>query len=152
MLIGVMTVSRLSVEIAAPPAAVYAALAHLPGYAEWLDRSRTYRATVDVSDTPVRQGSTYTDHISGDVMQGEVLKCEPDRLLLFRQRSHKGDLDITIRYQLTPVGSRTRVDRTGAIVTRGRYRLVHPVVVAVTKRENRRTLAALKAHLERVTT
>ncbi|MFL6101269.1 MAG: SRPBCC family protein [Actinomycetales bacterium] len=146
-----MTVSRLSVEIAAPPAAVYAALADLPGYAGWLQPSRTYHATVDVSDTPVRQGSTYTDHTSGDVMQGQVLECEPDRLLLFRQSSHKGDLDITIRYQLTPVGSRTRVDRTGTIVTHGRYRLVHPVVVAVTKRENRRTLAALKAYLERGT-
>lgn len=149
MLCDVMTVSRLSVEIAASPAAVFAALADLPGYAAWLSRSGTYRATVDVSDTPVRQGSTYVDHISGDVMRGEVLVCEPGRCLVFRQTSSKGDLDITIRYQLTPVGSRTRIDRTGTIVTRGRYLLAHPLVVAVTKRENRRTLAALKAHLER---
>jgi uncharacterized protein YndB with AHSA1/START domain len=146
-----MTVSRLSVEIAAPPEAVFAVLADLPGYAGWLARSTTYRATVDVSDTPVRQGSTYRDHISGDTMHGEVLECAPPRLLVFRQRSGRGDLDITIRYELTPVGSATRLDRTGTILTRGRYRLAHPMVVAVTKRENRRTLAALKAYLERGT-
>jgi uncharacterized protein YndB with AHSA1/START domain len=144
-----MTVSRLSVEIAAPPEAVFAALTDLPGYAGWLDQSRVYRSTVEVSDVPVRQGSTYRDHISGDVMHGEVLSCEPPALLLFRQRSGKGGLDITIRYELMPTGTGTRLDRTGIIRTRGRYRLAHPVVVAVTKRENRRTLAALKAHLER---
>jgi uncharacterized protein YndB with AHSA1/START domain len=143
-----MTVSRLSVDIAAPPEAVFAVLADLPGYAGWLARSRTYRATVEVSDTPVRPGSTYRDHISGDVMHGEVVACEPPRLIVFRQRSGRGDLDITIRYELTPSGSGTRLDRTGTILTRGRYRLAHPVVLAVTKRENRRTLAALKAHLE----
>lgn len=144
-----MTVSRLSVDIAAPPDAVFAALADLPGYAGWLARSMTYRSTVEVSDTPVRQGSTYRDHISGDTMHGEVLECEPPRLLVFRQRSVRGDLDITIRYELTAAGPGTRLDRTGTIRTRGRYRLARPVVVAVTKRENRRTLAALKAHLER---
>jgi uncharacterized protein YndB with AHSA1/START domain len=144
-----MTTSRLTVEIAAPPEVVFAALADLSGYAGWLPQSRTYRSTVDVSDVPVRLGSTYRDHISGDVMHGEVLACEPPALLVFRQHSGRGDLDISIRYELTAAGSGTRLDRTGTIRTRGRYRLAHPIVVAVTKRENRRTLGALKAHLER---
>jgi uncharacterized protein YndB with AHSA1/START domain len=143
-----MTVSRLSVHIAAAPAAVFAALADLPGYGRWLDPSSTYVATKDVSDTPVKTGTTYSDHVSGNVMHGEVLECQPDRLLVFRQATKRGDLDITIRYELTPTARGTRVDRTGTILTRGRYRLVHPVVVLVTRRENRRTLACLRSHLE----
>jgi len=90
-----MTVSRLSVDIAAPPAAVYAALADLPGYARWLEPSRTYVVTTDVADTPVKTGTTYSDHVSGNVMRGEVLECQPDRLLVFRQATKRGDLDIT---------------------------------------------------------
>lgn len=138
----------MSVDIARPPAEVFAALADLPAYGRWLTRSRTYRETAAISDDPIRTGTTYVDHIIGHRLIGKVLEHEPDRKLVFHQATANGDLAIAITYELAPTDSGTRVTRTGSIETGGLLRLVHPLVVFVTRAENRRTMRALKSYLE----
>ena len=144
-----MTVSTLSIDIDRPPAAVFATLADMAGYGQWLGKSSTYRGTVDIPKEPIGKGTTYTDRILGRGLKGEVREYEPDRLLVFHQATAKGELAITISYALTPMPTGTRLVRTGNIVTTGWLRFLHPIVVAVTKRENLRTLRSLKAYLER---
>jgi hypothetical protein len=78
-----------------------------------------------------------------------VREYQPDRLLVFHQATAKGELAITISYALTPTLTGTRIVRTGTIVTNGWLRPLHPIVVAITRRENLRTLTSLKAYLER---
>ena len=144
-----MTVSTLSIDIDRPPAVVFATLADLNGYARWLGKSGTYRGTVDLPKGPIGKGTTYADRIPGRELRGEVREYEPDRLLVFHQATAKGELAIIISYALTPTPTGTRLVRTGTIVTAGWLRPLHPIVVAITRRENLRTLTSLKAYLER---
>jgi uncharacterized protein YndB with AHSA1/START domain len=141
-----MTVLVLTADIASPPATVFATLADFNGYRRWLKPSGTYNST-EVAEA-IRKGTAYSDHVSGRILRGKVLEYEPDRLLLLHQATDSGDLAITIRYELMPIASGTRLVRTGTISTSGWLRLAHPVVIGVTRAENRRTLAALKTHLE----
>lgn len=144
-----MTNSILTTEINASPQRVYATLADLNGYGRWLSRSRTTAER----EHPVRTGTSYSDASLIGTAQGTVLKCEPDRLLVFHQaatprRSGGSRIAITSRYELTPIDGGTRVLRTGTIVTGGLIKAVHPMVVAAIRSENRRTLRALKDFLE----
>lgn len=139
----------ITTDVERPPSVVFGLLADLAGFPGWLDPSSTYRATVHVSDNPVAQGTTYTDEIQGMRLHGTVLECEPDHLLVFHQARSDDNLAITIRYELVPVPDGTRVVRTGEIVTRGFFAVVHPVVVGTTVKENARMMKRMKEHLER---
>lgn len=140
--------STLRVEIARPPAQVFAALTHLGSLPDRLGRSTSYGGTENVSDDPVRTGSTYTDRTPIGRLRGEVLELEVDRRLVFRQATDGGRLAVVITYALEPTATGTRLTRTGRITTRGLLGLVHPLVVRATVAENRRTLECLRASLE----
>jgi hypothetical protein len=108
----------------------------------------TYAGTVEVSDDPVRVGSTYVDRTPIGRLRGKVLELDVDRRIVFRQATARGDLDVRITYELEPVAAGTRLVRTGEITTRGWLAIIHPVVVWMTRAENRRTMKSLKASLE----
>ena len=141
--------STMAVEIGRPPADVLAALTHLGSLPGRIRSSRTYRGTVEVSHEPVVAGSTYVDRTPIGRMRGRVLELETDRRVVFHQATERGDLAVTIVYELEATAGGTRVVRTGEISTRGPLALVHPVVVWATRAENRRTMAALRDSLER---
>ena len=138
----------ITTDVARSPAEVFALLADLPGFSQWLDPSSTYRATVQVSDDPIVKGTTYTDEVQGMRLHGTVREYEPDHLLVFHQARADGKLAITIRYELAPVAGGTRVVRTGEIVTAGFLAPAHPIVVRTTVRENERMMRRLKEYLE----
>ncbi len=142
------TTSTLALAIDRPPGAVYVALTSLGPLRGRIDTSGTYRGTVDISDEPIRVGSTYVDRTPLGRLHGTVLELEPDRRVVFRQATAREDLDIRITYALEPATTGTRLVRTGEITTRGWLGAVHPVVVWATRAENRRTMEALKASLE----
>ncbi|WP_426520682.1 SRPBCC family protein [Diaminobutyricibacter sp. McL0618] len=146
-----MTDSILMIQINASPERVYATLADLNGYRDWLSRSRTTAER----NQPVGTGASYIDASLIGTAQGVVLQCEPDRLLVFHQaaaprRSGGSRIAITSRYELMPIDGGTRVLRTGTILTSGLITAAHVMVVAAVKSENRRTLRALKDFLERL--
>ena len=142
------TTSRLDLAIGRPPAVVFDALTRLGQLGGRIESSSTYRGTVDVSDDPVRVGSTYVDRTPIGRLRGEVLALEEGRRVVFRQATARGDLDVGITYDLEPTPDGTRLVRTGEITTRRWLALVHPVVVWTTRAENRRTMDRLKASLE----
>ena len=142
------TTSRLDLAIGRPPAVVFDALTRLGQLRGRIESSSTYRGTVDVSDDPVRVGSTYVDRTPIGRLRGEVLALEEGRRVVFRQATARGDLDVGITYDLEPTPDGTRLVRTGEITTRRWLALVHPVVVWTTRAENRRTMDRLKASLE----
>jgi uncharacterized protein YndB with AHSA1/START domain len=135
-------------DIARPPAVVYDALTRLGQLQGHIESSSTYRGTVDVSDDPVRVGSTYVDRTPIGRLRGEVLALEEERRVAFRQATARGDLDVKITYDLAPTPTGTRLVRTGEITTRRWLALVHPIVVWSTRTENRRTMDRLKDSLE----
>ena len=142
------TTTRLDLAIGRPPAVVFDALTRLGQLGGRIESSSTYRGTVDVSDDPVRVGSTYVDRTPIGRLRGEVLALEEGRRVVFRQATARGDLDVGITYDLEPTPDGTRLVRTGEITTRRWLALVHPVVVWTTRAENRRTMDRLKASLE----
>ncbi|KRC47113.1 hypothetical protein ASE16_17340 [Leifsonia sp. Root227] len=138
----------VTIDIAASPDRVFAALADLDGYPGWLPRTRT-----SASGAAVGKGTAYTDASLIGTAHGTVLEYEPVRLLVFQQkaapkRSGGSALSITIRYELTPIEGGTRVVRTGAMVASGLIRAVGPLAASAIASENRRTLRVLKEHLE----
>ena len=140
--------ATIDLQIARPPAAVFEALTRLSALHRRIGMSATYAGTEDVSDDPVRVGSTYVDRTPIGRLRGEVLEVEADRRAVFRQATARGNLDVWITYELEPSTSGTRLLRTGRITTRGWLALVHPIVVWATRRENRRTMHRLKASIE----
>jgi uncharacterized protein YndB with AHSA1/START domain len=140
--------ATLALAIQRPPADVFEALTRVGSLQHHIGSSGTYRGTVDVSDDPVRVGSTYVDRTPIGRFHGQVLELEPNRRVVFRQVTTRNDLDITITYVLEPAANETRLVRTGEITTRRWLAAVHPIVVRATRAENRRTMDALKASLE----
>ncbi|MFN8451443.1 MAG: SRPBCC family protein [Anaerolineae bacterium] len=139
---------HLSVDIERPPEAVFDLLADIAHYHRWLPPSKTYSETVEISDSPIKQGTTYVDRNSTNVLYGEVIEYQPPTRIVFHQASEKPGLDVTIRYVLTPTASGTHLERTTTIRTARLLRLLQRLVVQRIREENGRTLAALKAHLE----
>jgi len=140
--------STLDLEIARPPRAVFDALTRLGALRGRIGTSGTYAGTIDVSDDPVRVGSTYVDRTPIGRLRGEVLELEADRHVVFRQATARRDLDVRITYDLEPAPNGTRLVRTGEITTRRWLAIVHPIVVWTTRAENRRTMESLKTSLE----
>lgn len=140
---------HLPIDIGSAPEAVFNTLVDIAHYGRWLAPSGTYRETTEVSELPVRQGTTYVDRNPSGVMNGEVIEYQFPARLSFHQATANPGLDITIRYQLTPQDGGTHLERTTTIVTVGLMRLIQPIVVGTIRRENRRTLSALRDYLER---
>ena len=141
------TTTTIDLDIARPPAAVFDALTRLGALRGRIGTSGTYAGTEEVSDDPVRVGSTYVDRTPIGRLHGEVLELEAGRRVVFRQATARRDLDVRITYEMVRAANGTRLVRTGAITTRGWLALVHPIVVWTTRAENRRTMARLKASL-----
>lgn len=140
--------ATIRLVIARPPAEVFDALTRLRSLRERIGGSSTYAGTLDVSDDPVRVGSTYADRTPIGRLRGEVLELEDGRRVVFRQALPSGALDVRITYDLEPVAAGTRLVRTGEITTRRWLAFVHPLVAGATRAENRRTMQSLKASLE----
>jgi uncharacterized protein YndB with AHSA1/START domain len=139
---------HLSLDIERPPKAVFELLADIAHYRRWLPPSKTYSETVDISDSSVKQGTTYLDRNSTNVLHGEVTAYQPHSQITFHQATPKPGLDVTVRYELSPTAEGTHLERTTSVRTGGILRLLQPIVVRRTRQENQRTLAALKAYLE----
>lgn len=142
------SISSTAFDTSSPAHDAFAVLADLAGFAGWLAPSRVYRGTAS-SKTAVSVGDQYTDHTPVGDMHGRVVEVEPDRRLVFVQATSRHDLPVRITYNVSQIGDGARVSRRGEITTAGWLRLAHPAVVAAIRAENRRTMNALRARIER---
>lgn len=77
---------ELSIDVECPPSAVFAAIVDLPNYNNWLPQSDVFRGTTEISDTPIRTGTKYTEHSSQGTRYGEVRELnEAERHVVFHQ-------------------------------------------------------------------
>ena len=139
-----------TIDIARPVEQVFALIADLPNYPRWLPPSGLYAATTQVSDTPIRLGTTYTDGAKQVALHGRVTEFHPPYSLAFRQgtQSPLGRLTIDIQYRLEALGAGTRVHRTATPRFSGVLALLRPMIVRSIRRENTRTLAMMQRYLE----
>jgi hypothetical protein len=131
----------------------------MPNYGRWLPDSSAFRGTVDVTPYPVRLGTTYVD--AGPIQKpGSVTEYDRPAHISFhhtvqlRQAFLSTDIDARIRYTLDPRDDGTFVERTLLLTfdLPGISRLALPLILYGFRRENDRTLAALKQYVERLGT
>jgi hypothetical protein len=141
----------LEAEICCPAERIFEVIADLRGQDRWLGLSDAFSGTFDVSDNPVRLGSTYREPTPQGVRHGAVIECEPPTTITFHQPMSLrpfGRLDIAQRYTLEPAGEKTRVRRVATLGIPLYLRPLARTIVRVTTRESGRTLAALKTYCD----
>ncbi len=133
-------------EINSPMGRVFQLITDLKRYNQWLPASRLYTAVSDVSQEPVRLGTTYVDN--GSVaMMGEVTAFHPPAHITFSQTSP--NVDLTIHYMLATIDKRTRVARDVDFQPKGMLtKLFAPLAMGRIRKENERVLQAMKTYLE----
>ena len=139
-----------TVEIARPVEQVFALITDLANYSHWLPPSGLYATTTDVSDTPIKLGTTYEDRSHQATLHGIITEYDPPHAVSFHQEMQLriGSLIVDIAYRLDEDGAGTRVHRTTIPRLSGVVALFGPMVRRSIYAENRRTLAKMKQFLE----
>jgi hypothetical protein len=109
---------------------------------------------MQVSETPIRLGTTYVDRSKQGPLHGSVTELQPPHALAFHQETQSplGRLTIDIHYRLEALGATTRVYRTTTPQLSGALALLRPLIVRSIRNENLRTLARMKQYLEALPT
>ncbi|MFO7893948.1 MAG: SRPBCC family protein [Longimicrobiales bacterium] len=117
---------RVEIEetIDRPTEEVFERLIDMDRYAEWMPESWFYITSRKDTDGPVKVGTRYTDVTRLGAVRGEVAELERPRRVVFHYVA-EGRLQ-------------------------GAFRALRPVIQWIANGERRRTVAALKASLERV--
>lgn len=136
-----------SVEIAAPPAEVFAyatADENAPKWAEGIESIET------LHEAPGRVGSRFRMRIREggrvNVYEGTVEAWEQDRFT--RDRVERGGMAMTMEMRYEPTASGTRVTQTVDVPLKGAMALMTPVVWLMNRHFQRKQMAKLKELLE----
>lgn len=146
-----MTTLHFETTIAAPAQRIFTLIEDLDHYERWLTGSGLYETVVEVSESPVRLGTTYIDKGTSSLMRGTVIVHEPPERIGFQQETHLqrlGVLRVRVVYTLKAEAAVTRVEREVSVTTTGVLRLVQRTLVKRISLESQRILVALKTHLE----
>ena len=122
------------------------------GQERWLAKSSAFRGTTAISSNPAVLGTTYREPGPLGVRNGTVTELErPTRITFHQPMTLKlglGTIDVLVHLTLTARGDSTHVHRHVTFVVPWPVKLVQPLVVLGFRRENGRTLRALKAHAD----
>jgi uncharacterized protein YndB with AHSA1/START domain len=146
---------KFTTEINGCPQTVFDLVADMPNYGRWLPDSSAFGGTVNVTPYPVQLGTTYLD--AGPIEKpGVVTEFDPPKHISFhhtvqlRRGFLNTDVDARVRYAFESKDGRTFVERKLflAFDLHGFYRLMLPLLLYGFRKENDRTLAALKKYVE----
>ena len=151
-----MPVLHFTTTINAPPQAVFDRIADFLHYDQWLPPSGMYQSVLEVSQNPVRIGSTYVDKGTNSTMHGEVTVCQRPQRITFHQVTHlkllmviPAGLDVTIAYQFEASDTGTNLTRDVTVQASGVLALVQSRLLKEISAESQRVLAALKVGCEK---
>jgi uncharacterized protein YndB with AHSA1/START domain len=145
-------------DIHGPAEQIFDLIIDFRGQDRWLGKSSAFRGTTQISSDPVTLGTTYREPGPLGVRNGEVTELKRPARVTFRQpmtmRLHAGIIDVTLRYTLAPApGSgppTTHVTRVVTLGITGSLSLLRPVITRSFRTESSRTLLALKAYVDRL--
>ena len=128
---------------------VFGLLVELREYDRWLPRSAAFRGTSQISDGPIREGTTYLEDSPSGVRRGRVTRLLRPTQLDFEQPMHLkprilGQIGIRLFHTLTPTTDGVHVLRRLELSPRGPMRAVMPLVVRAFRAENQRMLEILR--------
>lgn len=140
------------VEIGCRAEQIFDLVSDLRGQDRWLGQSSAFRGTSDISANPATLGTTYREPGPLGVRNGEVVEYERPALITFHQpmtmKLHAGTIDILMRCTLTRTATSTLVRRTVRLEVPASLKPLQPLISHSFRRENARTLRALKAYAE----
>ena len=144
---------RFETTIHARAERVFAILADLRNYDRWLPRSSAFHGTAEISDDPIRLGTTYVEPGPAGVRRGRVTAFDPPTQLGFEQPMTMrprgaGLVDIGLTLVLTPTDDSVHLMRTVSLTFAGPVRLAKPLVTRSFMIENDRMMAALRTYAE----
>lgn len=136
-----------AIEIARPPAAVYAFLSAVERYPDWLP---ALTAAEQTSPGPVVAGTTFRLRLAGPTgplqADGVVVEADPDRSLTVRGDAPQGRVEGSLR--LEPAAGATGLNVRIAVELTGMYRFAEGLVAGELRRSMPSVLARVKARLE----
>jgi uncharacterized protein YndB with AHSA1/START domain len=139
-------------DIGCPAEAIFDLIVDFDGQDRWLTKSSAFRGTENISENPVKLGSTYREPGPLGVRNGEVVEYERPFAVVFHQpmtfKLGLGTVDVVMRYALTPGPASTHVRRVVTIAIPWPLKLLQPVIVGSFRAESARTLVALKAYAD----
>jgi uncharacterized protein YndB with AHSA1/START domain len=137
--------------IARPIEQVFERATDLAHYAEWMPHTGVFRNCSNISERPVRLGTTYLDQGRMGSFRGEVSDFErPSRVVYQETLRWFGALVVVVRieYKFSPDPQGTAVHHVAESELHGIFRLMRPMVAVIGRGERRRTVAAMKRSLE----
>lgn len=146
---------RFTISIAGTADTIFDLVADMPCYSRWLPNSSAFGGTVNVSPYPVQLGTNYLD--AGPIEKpGVVTEFDRPLRIGFRHTVQirtsllRTDVEARIRYSFEPRAGGTFVERRLALTfnLHGLQKLALPVLLYGFRKENLRTLAALKHYVE----
>ncbi len=150
---------RFITYINGSPETIFDLVADMANYGRWLPHSSAFGGTVDVTPYPVRLGTTYVD--AGPIRKpGSVTEYVRPKHISFhhtvqlRRAFLNTDVDARIRYTFDSKDGGTSVDRRLVLTfdLHGASSLALPLLLYGFRKENNRTLAALKRYVEAAST
>ena len=139
----------------APMDAVFARLADIDGYNDWMPRKGSiFRTTEQTSAGEPQLGTTYVDRSAAGTTPGEIVAFErPTRLVYHWWEPGRGgrvNAEGWPGYELEPASERaTRVRHSARVEVNGIRGLLMPAYRWLAKRERTATLEALRASFGR---
>jgi uncharacterized protein YndB with AHSA1/START domain len=133
--------------IPASPAEVFARLADLVAYAEWLSDDSISSGCMVTSAGTIGRGSTYLDKTKMGNMVGEITEHDPHTLLEFRQRLTRFGIPVfeaTQTNELSACNGGTLLRHRFKVTTFGPFRLMERAAVKQMTAERERVLDALQ--------
>ncbi|MEA2404676.1 MAG: hypothetical protein QOE08_1323 [Thermoleophilaceae bacterium] len=130
---------------------VFAQLADLQGYGNWMHRTGLFRRCGQTSDGPLGKGTSYFDASRMGTFRGEVTVFQPSSRIGFSETLRwfgSGVMEARPEYFLESDQGRTTVHHVAEGELFGWMRLMKPIAALMAKSERARTIRSLKRSLE----
>jgi uncharacterized protein YndB with AHSA1/START domain len=147
---------HLQITITSPPPLVFSTLTSLTTYSTWLPPSSSFKGTTQVSETPVKLGTTYLEPGPAGIRKGEIVEFEEPSKVTFHQpmslKPYWAGLVIDVRVEM----KLKEIEGGGGTLLERDVFLIYPWVLWPFKvfidrefrTESWRTMEALKRYLE----
>src|SRR5271163_2562106 len=112
-----MAAISATADINAPAKKIFDVVTDLQSYSKWLPDSGAFKGTTEISDSPVKLGTTYVESTPSGVRSGKVIEFERPSKVVFHQpmklnpASGGHVIDIRVEVTLRENGGVTTVER-----------------------------------------
>jgi uncharacterized protein YndB with AHSA1/START domain len=130
---------------------VFARLADVSHYSDWMSHRGIFKESRQCSDGPVGQGTPFIDKGRMGTFSGDVEEFEAPKRVVFKERLRwfgAPVVEARVRYELEPTPEGTAVHHVAESTLFGAFRVMKPMVGIIGRGERRRTVGSLKKSLE----